>query len=767
MRTFVALGLLGLIGRGAYAEEAFRDYGVGAKVAENRGVVTTVTQKGQCLVIAHALDWGKTGFILVTDIDTGRTTQHFCPSNIPQEGPFGALISSQGKFYTTQGKWLLEFDPNVLQWTFQCIPSKDVSHYMGFTEGPDGVVWAGGAYKTALISYNPTTREVKDNGVLDPVEQYLSYMAVDKSGWVYGGIGTARCNIVAFNPQTGEKRQLLKEEERVHGTASVVPSTDGAVYGRAGNVSYRLFEGKATQIESAKIGPPLRVGNIMYGGRICDFPDGRRVTFYDLPGRLLKVEDPKTKAVKEISFDYQTEGVFLTSLAEGPDGMVYASSCHPMHLIKLDTGAGKMQDLGPIPAVGGGNFCAMARQRGFLIGAQYAHGRLWAYDVSKPWAPGAKDTVLGIPAQELMKGSECKDGHFTHLTDLDAAFLCGDKFGAEGTFRLTVPADGKYYLHIQPLVSKQYCSVQFLFDDKPIGGPFDAKDSVTKFGPLQVHGPMDLKAGEHRLTVRTLESPGQMPWVSICSVELSAEKRDRLVRHSDGNPYVLAEWHDDICRPRTALAHPDGKHVMMAGFAGYGFCGGGIGIYNLETNEATLFRADTDLLSGHSCITLQALPSGDLVGGTSVDAPGGGHTVATEGELFILDWKTKKVVFRTVPVPGDRNITSIVVPSDGLVYGLSSNATFFVFDPKAKKMLHSEPLKDYGAVPRHPLLLAPDGGLYAMMGKAILRIATGTFQHEKIADPPTAITAGGALVNGQLCFAGNSHVWTFKLPGPK
>jgi len=101
--------------------------------------------------------------------------------------------------------------------------------------------------------------------------------------------------------------------------------------------------------------------------------------------------------------------------------------------------------------------------------------------------------------------------------------------------------------------------------------------------------------------------------------------------------------------------------------------------------------------------------------------------------------------------------------TSSLVYGLSGNSTFFVFDPETREVVHTESFADYGSVHRHALQLGPDGALYAMMSSAILKITPGTFEHEKIADPPVRISAGGALVNDLLVFAANAHVWTFDL----
>ena len=765
MRIPLAASLVFLLAVGVSAQDGFTDYGVGANVAESRGVVTTQTADGRCLVIANALDESPISYVLVTDIDTGETKQYFCPPDVRQSPPYGSLMHSNGKFYTTQGSIFLEFDPAAGEWTFQAKGSPIGGAYIGFTEGLDGTVWAGSVYQTGLISFNPETRELKDHGRMDPEEKYLNSLATDQAGWVYCGIGTARCNIVAYDPATGEKRSLIAEDQRVTGSGDVNPAADGTAYGMANNQYYLLNGGKATPVGRADMPTRRKVNNIGWGQRSGSFPDGRRLSTYNLSDKWLDIADPKTNENKRIEFDYQAGGVLITSLAEGPNGVVYGSTCHPMHLLALDSNTKTLQDMGPIPQVGGGNFCAIATQGDIVIGAQYSAGRLWAYDVTKPWTAIRSRDTLRITAQDLMNASECKDGHWSYLAGHDIAFLCGDKFGAEGTFKIDAPEDGEYYLHIQPYRSGRYCTVQFLFDGKEIGEPYVATAENTQAGQVQIFGPMDLKAGEHRLAFRTLESKSQEPWFAVCSADLSHEKQEIQVVEEVANPRILGEWHRDICRPRTALAHPDGKHVMMAGYAGYGLCGGGIGIVNLETGEDTLLTADEDLLPSHSCITLKALPNGDLVGGTAIGAPGGGHIAATEAELFILDWQTKKIAFRTVPVPGSGSIVTIQVAEDGLVYGLSGSQTFFVFDPESKEIVHSESFAEYGGVPRHALQLGPDGKLYAIMGAAIVKITPGTFEHEKLADTPVHITAGGALANGLLVFASGSHVWSYQVPG--
>ncbi len=603
----------------------FADLGVAAPAQESRGVQATRDAHENYLVLASSLDW-----LLVTDVDTQETTQFQMPDGVPASAPYASIVASNGRFYTAYGKTFMEFDPTQRQWTFHAVPEDGDDCYLSFTESPDGRIWAGGCYGCHLISFDPSTRELIQHGQMDPQEQYPSFVAADASGWVYIGIGTARHNIIAYQPETGIRRQLVNEDSRAHGTASVRMGVDGRVYAAinapdSGNADkkgqknfFRCFQGKIEPVSEADVPDYANIGNISWANTKATLPDGRMVTTYSMPDHYMIIHDPSTGEERRIEFDYVTNGAGITSLAAGPDGNIYGSSCHPMHYFVHDPSAKTTIDFGGVPAIGGGNFCAITTQRGYMIGAEYAGGRLWLCDRDKPWAPQAE----------------------------------GDS----------------------------------------------------------------------------------------------------------ANPRMLAQWAADICRPRTALAHPDGVHVLMAGFAGYGLCGGGIGIYNLDTAEAALLTAEKDLLPSHSCITLKALPSGDLIGGTCINAPGGGHTAATEAELFIIDWATRKLVFHSVPVPGDNAIISLEIAPDGLVYGLSNNGTLFAFDPTSREMIHSAPTPDCGFVPRHSLQLTPAGRLFMLRSKAICEVIPGTFEVRKLADTPHDITAGGAYIDGVLYYAADTHL---------
>lgn len=601
----------------ARAAELFTNHGVAAPVGEMRQVAAVTAQDGRRLVIANVTDMGPTGFLLVTDLGTGETRQVFCPKEVPQSASFGALLTAEGMFYTGQGKYLMQFDANRGEWTWHGTPSAETRNWMSFNVDAAGVIWAGGHPTCALVSFDPATRTAKDHGRMDPAEQYPFSIAIDSAGWVYVGIGTARCSIVAYDPRSGERRQIVPEAERTTGSGTVARQVDGKVLGTAGKTQYVLFEGRV--VAGEKPGKTV-TGGMYYGSFRGAFADGARVTGYSLTERVLTVTEAKG-ATREIAFDYRTAGAQITSLGMGPDGIVYGSSAHPMFLFAVEPETGKTRSIGHVSRIGGGNFCAMAAQRGVLVGASYSDGGMWVFDPRAPFVSSA-----------------------------------------------------------------------------------------------------DPKAAQ--------------------------------------NPRLMGAWKDDVCRPRAALAHPDGRHVLMSGFAGYGLCGGGMAIGDLETGATTLLKAEGDLLPGHSCIALCALPGGNVVGGTSVEAPGGGHTLAKEAELFILDWATRKVVFHAAPVEGQREIISLCALPDGRVVGLTANATLFVFDPKTRSVTGKAALSAHGSVLRQALQVSAEGGLYAMLSKAVLRVSPETLEAVKIGTPPVAISAGGALTGGRLYFASGAHVWS-------
>jgi hypothetical protein len=227
------------------------------------------------------------------------------------------------------------------------------------------------------------------------------------------------------------------------------------------------------------------------------------------------------------------------------------------------------------------------------------------------------------------------------------------------------------------------------------------------------------------------------------------------------NPWEVAVWNKDIGRPRTCLARPDGRTVLMAGFAGYGITGGGLGLYDMQAKKATLLT-HKELIPNESTISMRALPGGDIIGGTSIEAPGGGHTRSEQATLYVLDWQTKRVIFKTNPLPGTREIISLEIGPDGLVYGLGNGSKLFAYDHNKRKIVHRGDLSQYGGGPRQALVLA-NGKLYAAMTKALISINRETYRVTKVVDMPPGVTAAAVYSKGQLYFACGGHLWSYDL----
>lgn len=623
MRTIALLLPLTLLGLPVRGDDPFIDHGVATHAVESRGA-TVVHSGGRNLVICLNNDRSERGWMLVTDIDTGQSEQVHFPEGIgpilSMGAPFASYVSTRGRFYTGTGGTLLEFEPATMEWLYHGRPHPQAQAFIdyAFAEDAQGRIYAGTHPGCHLIRYDPQTRTSEDLGQLDPQEHYVSWLALDDAGWLYCGIGTARGNIVAYNTNTGEKRQIPDEAERTARGGWVFPSVDGKVYGTVAGKNWRLHNGVGEVIEPAQRGRERLTGVIGWKSRTGTFPDGRKLVYANLEDGWIDIEDPATGETKRIEFTYEAVGgMGFTSLAEGPDGKVYGSTCHPMRFVRFDPDTETMEDFGGVKDVG--NFCAMAKSGDLLAAVSYSYGILHLYDPARPFT------------------------------------------GGEG--------------------------------DAP-------------------------------------------------------------------NPWELGRWPQEVCRPRVCVAHPDGRHLLMAGYAAYGLAGGGLVIHDLQTGASELITHE-HLIPSESTVTMTVLPDGDIVGGTDISAPGGGHPQSTEATLYIFDFAKREVAFRTNPVPGATFIRALTTGSDGRVYGVTRNAVFFVFDPRSREVVRTEDWSRFeqGA----DVVAGPDGMIYVLLDKAIVRVDPVTLTYDEPVAPPSRISYGGPVIDGRLYYSSDANLWSYRL----
>ena len=183
-RFVAAMAALFLTAIGAGAASRFKDHGAPVPLAEKRGAVAMRTKDGRNIVIACSLDQGASRWVLVTDIDSGKSRQVWEPKEAGNKETYSVLLSSKGRFYTATGGYLLELDVEKLKWTV-CVHPADVPLYLSFTEGRDGTIYAGGYETCHLAAIDPASGLATDLGLMDPREMYLSRLATDDKGWVY------------------------------------------------------------------------------------------------------------------------------------------------------------------------------------------------------------------------------------------------------------------------------------------------------------------------------------------------------------------------------------------------------------------------------------------------------------------------------------------------------------------------------------------------------------------------------------------------------
>ena len=735
----------------------FKRYGVGIASAEVRNLIAWTDKNGRKMILCNPGDEGD-AYLMVTNLTTGKTEQHFMGKNTHGD-IFGGVLTDKGKFVYGIGGKIHIFDLYTRKVT---VSGKCPRSNLCATTAPDGKVYLGGYPESQFAVVDPETGKSSELGRMDPKEHYCSWLAVDKLGFVYAGIGTARANIIAYDPKTGKRTQLLPEKLRKLGTAHVVPGADGCVYAMFYSFSVKCLGGKIieTGVRFPRTDP---VKSVKYQNSLPAFDDGSSVARYDMDKREIEIREADGKP-RIIKFDYVSGGLNLTSLAAGPDGKIYFSSSHPHHLGCLDPASGKITDLGFNPRVGGGNFCNMAPFNGKLYAGEYAGGRMWEYDPAKPVSyvdPRPKN--FGVPFSELLKNDFTRNGLWRALQIGRVLFASSGDDDNEFRTNLKVPGAGRWFLNIQFLELNSYGTVTVKAGGKEFR--HNTQQAIRQSGKMLNLGPFDLQAGEFPVSfnVRANQNKNSKNMFAIIGMELSKQPRQLPKEQKTvANPEILGAWSNLIARPRAIAVHPTSGEVVIAGFANYGMVGGGFGIWNSNTGKT---RQISDWLPGESCYDMYFQADGDLVGGTSIDAPGGGHQQATAATVFRLDWKTGKVV-RTLKLPKIRHVFG-VREFGPWIFAATPNGVLFRINKETWTLDGQFDLQG-APVNRNPLLKTPDGQrLFLLCGRTIYEIDPKTGEPKAAAKTPWHLSAGGAILGDRIYFIQRENVASWKIGGGK
>ena len=147
-------------------------------------------------------------YIIGIDVETGESEEFSMP--FPQKGdcPFTSILSSRNRFCTHFNEHFVEFDPAKRAFTFshQTVPRMA----MGMTEDDDGGIWAVSYPDSGVMRYDPESGDFRDFGHVyqQNWQQYQRYVAADDAGWLYFGVGSTACQIIAVDPDSGQARQI-------------------------------------------------------------------------------------------------------------------------------------------------------------------------------------------------------------------------------------------------------------------------------------------------------------------------------------------------------------------------------------------------------------------------------------------------------------------------------------------------------------------------------------------------------------------------------
>ena len=318
----------------------FVDHGIPTPVAQTRGVVSTVDQSGQDVILTWLQDWRGGYAILMVNAETGASQQFDVPFKPDGDEPSAIYLSSKNRLYTLFNSQFVEFDVASKRFTFHGKVNGKTA--MSLTEDKDGRIWAATYPNNQLVSFNPQNSSLQNHGQLakESWTQYPRSIAVDAHGWVYVGSGLAASQIYAYNIQSHATQALLSSSQRVSGTAVVTQSQRNVVYARNGRQQFMLTNGKASGLSA---GAQVAESNLKGGAQNLvdrEFPSGRRLVSVDMHDRTLVTRDASGQQ-KTVKFNYTTQGAALTFVCATGDNKVCGGTRFPMHTFYYNAGDNK------------------------------------------------------------------------------------------------------------------------------------------------------------------------------------------------------------------------------------------------------------------------------------------------------------------------------------------------------------------------------------------------------------------------------------------
>lgn len=373
--------------------ERFVCLGTPVQADEGRSAAVCQSSSGMQRVVLAAR-----GYVLIVDADSGKCTQVAFPEGL-HDYPFASMCSRSGLYYTGAGHMLMVLDPfheRFVAWE-KPAPEEEIVGF-AFAEDAEGHVYLTTYPSCKLLRIDAASGKASVVARLDMDQKYAMTLAVDSDGWVYAGIGTTEAGIAAYCLADGKLLTLKGSGPSVRGSGHVHMGKDGQVYASLPAFSteksspalewYRLDGGKAISVEETDVSASYYKGT-GYRKLHQDLSGGRKVVKYELAEGELVIQEPDGRQT-EFPLSYQGNGTALSPMIGGPDGRLYGTSNHPLHLYRYDPDTEELLNFGGkvVEQGGGGNICAYTSLGPYIIGAAYAGGHLHILDTRKPLQHG-------------------------------------------------------------------------------------------------------------------------------------------------------------------------------------------------------------------------------------------------------------------------------------------------------------------------------------------------------------------------------------------
>lgn len=333
--------------------------------------------------------------IIGVEIETGATTR-------VDVGKWGfshiaMTLGADGRIYVYVGNpaRFLAYDMQTGELEDLGSPVSPANYFSTGQMASDGKTYYIGSYPgTHLVSVDTETGEITHHAKItdDPKEKYIwPRLAVADDGIVYCPVGLHHRELWSYNPDTGEKQQILPEEfTEQQGSPSVWLAEDGNVYGKAGDTRFLCRPDGVEVMENV----PSAVDKHAPGREA----DGLIVHGINEHGRL-KMENAETGEAVYVQTDYEGQPQMVYSVGDERDGKIWGGALFPANSFYYDEENGDLVEVGRITKGSCQVYDVLSVPQGLLM-SSYTAAAMDLYYPDRPLGDDNPHRFPRVPMQE-------------------------------------------------------------------------------------------------------------------------------------------------------------------------------------------------------------------------------------------------------------------------------------------------------------------------------------------------------------------------------